>query len=949
MTVGAPSGKLVAVVAAALAAITVVAFIASLEHTLERSYVTRTVTILENATVTVTPKELIDLVEKLSQEREKLQGKLNEYKRLIEELKTRIERLESVLDEASSEKQNLLQQLAWLSTRLQTLNESYRELYERYVNLQEEYRRVLEELRAREEYITSLEKELDQAETELEELRVKLNTLSETLANISVSLKELRYRLNLYSLAELVELRDKFSWLTLQLLDENPELEWVLQQQNLRTMLDRLLTWIALNYQVVGEGYAAYPTLDDDKLALNTFINASLGDGEATCNSLSLLVYTLLGHKLGFDSLKLIAVEGQGRVRLAVLTPLPDEGIALVDPCSQLEAWVRGVHVNPLQLPPGFKQELAERGLLELETSIKVFDPTTEAVSKTLKSWLDVIGLNEPETTVILDPRGLRTIEGLDEAAEIIAGELSPIVYRGLFLTVKGYVDTIAFYQLGNSSPSLLVYTFPAPVETVMPSVRAERVTVSLTGMEIYIPLHRLKLAPGIYTVIGWLGGHKVFEAYVSVNASSIEISGLTLFETSSGCGGLAESEALSIYYALLCWVNVSSINTVASTIYGLAPPSDLASAVWRLLEFLEQRIMYDHARALNPVPPIQDPITTLRRGRGICIDYAVLAVTALQAAGVRTGIAVLSWPGGFSSHAVALADIGGSLFIIDQRLPPIEWQDYLEYVAGPVESIDVLWLEETSGSHVVKAYLDANISVPDTYPADMLEPGLADYIAATAVAMAGLTPAKQLETVMALVYSGILLRLPALEEVPFRTVYPLDVAYSPIFRMQWANWLAEIASELLKQGFPEAISAGGSGWVRIVREGDGLAIYVVAVEGPVPRVEAHATDWTLTLSISLTNIPYVNVYRDVQLLIYTLGSSEACAAVAPPGWRYTGLPYMNAMSWNVEVSEGDERLLTITIDLRGLETLVSGACGEQAYLLVFVNGYPVYAMRVEG
>ena len=128
-----------------------------------------------------------------------------------------------------------------------------------------------------------------------------------------------------------------------------------------------------------------------------------------------------------------------------------------------------------------------------------------------------------------------------------------------------------------------------------------------------------------------------------------------------------------------------------ASLLRGLAARlrgGGLAESAWNVLAWEEGHLGYDWGRRDALVGgvslPVQPPSVTVERGRGVCVDYAVLTAGILAYMGYPVYVFEMNFtgPGGVVGHAAAAVRIGGEYYMLDQRLPPLPLGAYYDYWA---------------------------------------------------------------------------------------------------------------------------------------------------------------------------------------------------------------------------------------------------------------------------
>ncbi len=103
-------------------------------------------------------------------------------------------------------------------------------------------------------------------------------------------------------------------------------------------------------------------------------------------------------------------------------------------------------------------------------------------------------------------------------------------------------------------------------------------------------------------------------------------------------------------------------------------------SKVWHLVGWVDSNIVYNHAKGESANSDIYDPLTFLERKSGICIDYAIFYASALLALGFKDSYVLTFDTITGEGHAVAALEYNGVLLILEQHLPVMEVQDYVQY-----------------------------------------------------------------------------------------------------------------------------------------------------------------------------------------------------------------------------------------------------------------------------
>ena len=102
---------------------------------------------------------------------------------------------------------------------------------------------------------------------------------------------------------------------------------------------------------------------------------------------------------------------------------------------------------------------------------------------------------------------------------------------------------------------------------------------------------------------------------------------------------------------------------------------NNMLDLVWRLVEWADSNVEYSYLRSSY----IYDPLTFMKKKSGVCVDYAVFYASGLLAAGFSE-VYILTLNSGNEPHATAGVEYNGSMLILEQHLPIMELQDYIEY-----------------------------------------------------------------------------------------------------------------------------------------------------------------------------------------------------------------------------------------------------------------------------
>lgn len=392
-----------------------------------------------------------------------------------------------------------------------------------------------------------------------------------------------------------------------------------------------------------------------------------------------------------------------------------------------------------------------------------------------------------------------------------------------------------------------------------------------------------------------------------------------------------------SILDALVHGLNSSSITSVGHAVLGGGKPSDTIAALWSLLAWAEESLEYDYDkyRAMGEglSVGVQSPLETIQKRRGVCSDYAVLLSAAIGYLGLPA--MVLALPK--ADHVVAATVVNDTVLVLDQKTPVIELQDYLEYIAPDEEEVTVYLVASTErqGSTIV-LYRLAVDKAKDSYPADTLEPSVVEEAVYKAAAELGMEPNPSLGTVAEWFAPYYKLSIPVLAEVKPRPA-PLDALYTPLFHRQWTNMIAEYIKKLVAKYYPESMEKG-SMWALAIHTNTSLILKTVAV--PIRyNITVSVSDTELAITVASPSIK--NPVKDIAVLVYRPRDKRACAGVAPPGYYYENIPYINAKTWEGSIGKAE-----ITVSLEELSRLLAG-CGKDSRIGIWINGSLVYLTQV--
>lgn len=172
-----------------------------------------------------------------------------------------------------------------------------------------------------------------------------------------------------------------------------------------------------------------------------------------------------------------------------------------------------------------------------------------------------------------------------------------------------------------------------------------------------------------------------------------------------------------TIYDIVFKHFNEAVFQQIRECVFGDVDQNDALNKVWRLVEWADLNTEYQR-KALPYY--IYDPLTFMERKRGICIDYAVFYAAGLFTIGFDEAY-VLTFDASRGGHAVAGTGINQSMLVLEQNLPIVELQDYIEFSkiildASVHMSIYAYKIEHMDGDFVIEffeldpsKYRDAN------------------------------------------------------------------------------------------------------------------------------------------------------------------------------------------------------------------------------------------------
>ncbi|ADM27500.1 Protein of unknown function DUF553 [Ignisphaera aggregans DSM 17230] len=386
-----------------------------------------------------------------------------------------------------------------------------------------------------------------------------------------------------------------------------------------------------------------------------------------------------------------------------------------------------------------------------------------------------------------------------------------------------------------------------------------------------------------------------------------------------------------TFYDVILNTFNETSMNILRKSVYRDSLPNDTRWIIWNALTWINNNIEYDRAKALSPSTGIYDPLTTMKLGKGICSDYAVLTSAILLSANINP-VYILTFNTSIGLHAAVGIELNNTLWILDQHLPVIEWDDYKQYVVNITSQIYVYRIWYSHGTSSIEFYRMDREYI-DTYPIDAIDQRAIDIVMDIVSRETGMRISRELSTVIHIWGASLKLSLPIID----RDIYvPLDTAYSPIFKEQWSVWLASYIIDLLNKYYLDCIEMHGSFWATIYRDSSYTVVKIYAVPFQVPNTIYKLYGDKLYIEINLSTYIYDPI-NDIQIFLYT-DNSGYCAGIAPPGYGYS-IPYINADKWYDN--------LIVIVSMEKIYSLKQYCIGD-IYIVISLKSIPIYAIPIQ-
>ncbi|WP_048191371.1 transglutaminase-like domain-containing protein [Pyrolobus fumarii] len=499
-----------------------------------------------------------------------------------------------------------------------------------------------------------------------------------------------------------------------------------------------------------------------------------------------------------------------------------------------------------------------------------------------------------------------------------IGGDGYTIQTQGEYLVVgvRGVVDSIAVYEPTGGEPILTIYPSVVVYEG-RGWLGADVVTVNNGVTAVAVKTGRIMraLQPGSYKLVVWSGHRIVTECNLEVgkdNGNRVVVGDCRPLNkpTPISC-----SERMFLAYSLYCATRESEISVAYSTIHNARS----GDALWSILAWLEKNREIEHSE--NAVSRLNAalPSELLSKHRGARIDYAVLTAVALLGAGFdRTYLLVFPYIG----RAAAAVELNNTVFVLDKRRPPIELQDYIEYLADDLKLAACML-----SPRLVVCARSPVMTLGDTWPGDTIPAETIEREVNRVVERdIGGTAVEQLSTVTRYLGTRI--------EIPPATMHgakvPVYRLYTPAFHHKWVEYIAEYGERLIR----EYGAIWSYFWIDVTVENSTLIISAYGVPFRPPHVDVTLAGDTLVIDVEGVRNPQL-----LNILVYNATSRQFVATILPPSSniQYENIANISAGEWRT--TPNGARIL---VPLSSISEAL-GSTGNLVLMVVY-QGDPVYA-----
>ncbi len=495
----------------------------------------------------------------------------------------------------------------------------------------------------------------------------------------------------------------------------------------------------------------------------------------------------------------------------------------------------------------------------------------------------------------------------------------------------KGLVSEVGFFDESTMKP---VHYFACsvsaiPTQSLSP---ADIVIASRNFMACAISMDRIveKVGCGRYLLAVFSGNKVVLEVETTISDQGIGISYSSSHELRE-LAPLNPSKLVNLdplLAAILRGVDRDSVEEVSRKL-GLAKCGSLSECAWRAIDAISKAVSYEFRKGNY----VQTPLETLERGKGICSDFALLTLAAMLSIGFERGFVAEIELVNASPHAVELEEIGNSLLLFDQSPPPIEWQDYVQYVLRGEKSIASLELYavqlDRGGQPKVVSWRARSLDVPDSWPSDSLPKGFSYRVSEEVAKEIRAMMCPELRSLRCLVGTTLEIKGPTLRNFK-STNYALSKLYSPIFDKEWIELYAKLALRALRNA-----SRAKCLWIDIEQHKGFDELWTYSTPFKVP---------TIAISMAKGNIEVLIEgsfsVKELGIAIYIANSTNPYLWIVPPG--YTCSPSTKCVNANEWLSTKSYTLISVkwrklaTAGVKPINTLV-----------ILVKGVPTYAVEL--
>ncbi len=488
-----------------------------------------------------------------------------------------------------------------------------------------------------------------------------------------------------------------------------------------------------------------------------------------------------------------------------------------------------------------------------------------------------------------------------------------------LIVYAKGLIHSLALYENGREIPSYILTSLSSSKSNI---IEADYALVSSNMTVLFFKINRLLkvLGKGNFTAILWTGYRwrpvETLKTNLIISENNITVTSPTLIHrpVTMVCGGEYGVDVSSYLTSLVCYHSNNILDGLREIIKNRLKLNiggknlDLTNVIWYILRWIEENIAYDYEKELAGIKYINNPLTTISRGKGTCIDYAILTSALLQSLNV-TPTYILMFRN--FNHAVAAISLNNTLFILDQQLPPIELQDYIEYILNSSNVIIDLIEIESAGSEVI-IHISNNLRlshVVDTYPNDTL-PNLSTNVALAIKQFlkyynVSLIIESRLKKFIEYKLLGTELRLylKSLGGLPVKANTSLTKLYSPLFKRQWIRYLAYRFINIINEFIKSRPNVTTYYFWSLVSD-DKLMIIITTYE--LPLIAKVRINDKLIINVSSDE-----TIKSISLILYDL-EAKPIAGLAPEGYRYIGIRTLEVVKWDIK---GNKAYILLDLD----------------------------------